>query len=807
MFANVWFDLKYAWSLLCKSPGYALLCTIVVGLSVGLALWCYWLFYGAVLKPVPFPGSGRWLSVQIAPKATQSGDPHLDAYTYQQILEHRHAVRHLGAFAARAAVLSDGQASSSLRAAAITPGLLAAMHVAPHAGRLFGAADGAPGAAPTVILSFEAWQRYFASDAHVIGREARIDGRNTLIVGVMPRDFLAFQDFELWLPLRLETLAGPSDSSPLVEAFIAADDRLGAQALAQEMQRSLDAVDKSYPQLFDAGRRIELYPLRLMYFHDNVPILATLTFLAGAVLLLGCLNVGMIFFARLLERSRELALRVALGASRARLLQQSLIETVFVMLLGLLLGIALARLGLQWANSLGDFQSRIEGLGRQEDIGGGASDVGAAVIAAVVVWLLSTLIPAWRIARQDAVVVLAGGGKGTAGPRTGRSVRLLVGLQVAVSSLVLVACANVVLAVVLTGDMPTGLQASRVMLTTEPTVFDARHADPATRLRYWDELTAAVQSRMPGTQVAYATMAPTGRRRTWVSIENAEGADRQGRLMLPVTEVSANYFELLGIRLRSGRLFDSSDTSDSRGVVVVDENVAHHYWPRQEALGKRIRVSAANGPWLRIVGVVSHVRGRPNSDETVSYVYRPLRQTVPAEFRTLVKLPAVAPNARAVLRAAAYGVDRDLPLHNLQTFDDYLNALDLEYKSLGPAFSAIAVVTMILAATGLFGLISRSVAARTQEVGVRRALGGSPWRISAIFLRQGVTYLGVGLGGLCAGVVVTNLLDATIGNILPHVTTVTLGVLLLIAVVIFGASYLPTRRALALEPGDALRHE
>jgi predicted permease len=499
---------------------------------------------------------------------------------------------------------------------------------------------------------------------------------------------------------------------------------------------------------------------------------------------------------------------MALGASRGRLLQQCLLESVFVVLAGLLLGIALAALGVRWANGMYDFQSRVQALGRVPDFTTQPRDLLVAGTAAVVIWLLSTLIPAWRISKQDAAAVLAGGGKGVATSGSGKTASFLVGVEVAVSSLVLVACANVVFSVVATGDKPTGLNSGSVMITTYPTVFDGRYSQPTMRVRYWDELAAAIRSRMPGAEVAYSTLAPTGREKVWVSIEHAEGTDRQGKLMLPVTTVSDDYFDALGIRLRSGRLFDSTDISTSLGVAIVDENVARHYWPGQEALGKRIKVtSAEDEPWLTIVGVVAHVRGRPNSDEAVSYIYRPLRQVAPPDFRVLIKLPTAAADSRVVLRAAAYAVDRDLPLRNLQMFDDYLASLDLDYKSLGPSFSAIAVITVILAATGLFGLISRSVARRTQEVGVRRALGGTPWHITALFLRQGVSYFCVGLVGGGLGIVVTNFLDQTVGNILIFGAWVTLSVFVFIALIIFVASYLPTRRAVALEPADALRYE
>jgi putative ABC transport system permease protein len=808
MLMNLWFDLKFAWRVLLKAPGHSLLCTLIVALSVGLGLFCYVLLFNSMLKPLPFPGSEHWLSVQIAPKATATGDPQIDAYTYQQVLRHNRTAQHLGAFAIRAAVLSEGQTSTSLRAAAINPGLLAAMQVPPYAGRLFTAADSQVGAAPAAILSFDTWQHYFAADPAIIGKQARIDGQPMQIVGIMPQDYLVFQDFQVWLPLPLSTLARPGDSTAPLTAFVALEPGQNISALANEMQAGVAEVNKSYPGLFDAGRHIELYRANIMYFHDNVPIMGTLNVLGAGVVLLGCLNISMIFFARLLERSRELALRAALGASRSRLLQQCLLESAPVVLLGLLLGIALAAVGMRWADGLGDYENQIQELGRAASYALHPADLLVGAAMALVIWLLSTLIPAWRIAKQDTAATLAGGGKGVAGPGDGRSASLLVGLEVAVSSLVLVACANVVFSVAAAGNKPTGLNSARVVITTDPTVFDSRYPQPSMRLRYWDELAAAIHNRTPGAEVAYSTLAPTGREKVWVSIEHAEGTDRQGRLMLPLTTVSDNYFALLGIRLRSGRLFDSTDSGTSLGVAIVDENVARYHWPGQDVLGKRIKVnSAANEPWLTIVGVVSHVRGRPNSDEAVSYIYRPLRQVTPSAFRVLVKLPTSVADSRRVLRAAAFAVDRDLPLRNLQPFDDYLASLDLEYKSLGPMFSAIAVVTVILAATGLFGLISRSVARRTQEVGVRRALGGTSWQVTSVFLRQGVLYFCVGLAGGCLGILVTNFLDATIGNILIYGARVTLSVFVFIALVIFVASYLPTRRAVSLEPGDALRYE
>src|SRR5687767_9519408 len=210
---NLWFDLKYAWRLLNKSWGYSLMCASVVALSVGLAVWTNALTYSQVFKPLGFPGSERWYSVQLAADAASRPRSGVDPYTWQELLARNRSAEYLGAFANRAVVLSEGQATTSLRGAAISPRLLTATRVPPTLGRTFAEGDGHAEAAAVAILSFDTWQNYFAGDPAIVGKTARIDAKPVQIVGVMPKGFLAFQDFELWLPLQLPKLARPHDST------------------------------------------------------------------------------------------------------------------------------------------------------------------------------------------------------------------------------------------------------------------------------------------------------------------------------------------------------------------------------------------------------------------------------------------------------------------------------------------------------------------------------------------------------------------------------------------------------------------
>ncbi len=807
---NSWLDFKYAWRLLIKSWGYTLLCATVVALSVGLALWTWCVAYPELLKPLGLPDSERWYNVQFAADASAAPRPaSVDAYTYQEIVKQSRSVQHLGALVNRPAVLSEGQASTNVRTATISPRLLG--QVVPLMGRTFQEEDAQPGASSVAILSFDAWQNYFAADPNIIGKTTRIESAPAQIIGVMRKEFYVLYDFELWLPLRLPNLAQPGDSKLMLNPLIALGKTQSLNAALNEMKTAVNGVNRNYPDLFNSARRVMLIPAPRMYLYGYVPIVSVLILMSAAVFLLGALNIGLVFLARLLERSRELALRTALGASRSRLLRQCLLETVAFVLLGLAIAYRFAVMGFRYTDGLGDYLNRIMAMGRPSGlvIMLRPVDLVVAVLAAIAIWLLSTLIPAWRIARQDAAIVLAGSGKGVSVRASNKSAALLVGFQVVVSSLVLVVCGSMVLALNKEANKPTRINGANIIMPTRPTAFDSRYAEPTRRLRYWEDLTKAIESKIPDSEVAFASSQPSTPGRAIASIEGRQGAEHEGTLTLPFTAVSDNYFKMLGLRLRSGRLFDSTDNSTSLNVAIVDDELVARYWPDQNVVGKRVQLNAPdNTTRVTIVGVVSSVTGgRPYNKDDIGALYRPLRQALPPEFHLLAKLPVIAADSPATVRAAAFAVDRDLPLNNLQTLDDYLTAMRFNLTSLMPVLIVIAIITALVTASGLFGLISRSVAQRTQEVGIRRALGATSWRATTMFQRQGALYLSMAIVGVGLGTMLMSPISKTYTNILDYVIPAMLGVVLLMAVVIFAASYLPSRRALALEPGDALRYE
>jgi predicted permease len=805
---NFEFDTKYAWRLLKKSWAYSLMCAAVVALSVGLAVWTWAVVYAQWLRPLGLRDSQNWFSVMIGNDAAATPQADVDFYTYQELLKENRSADYVGAFTWQRVILSEGQASSSLRASAISPRLLAG--TVPLMGRTFEESDAKPGATKVAVLTYDTWRNYFAGDKSIIGRTTRIDATPVQIVGVMPQGFWAFEDFELWQPLQMPVMTRPGDPKQTLSPIIALKQGQSAESVLNEIKSTVAHVNSNYPSVYNASRRVLLVPAHRMFTYSATPIIAMLMFMSIAVLLLGGVNISMVFLARLLERSRELALRTALGASRGRLLRQCLQETALLVIGGLAVGYGLAAMGIRWTQWIAGRLAQILAIGRIEAyMVLRPIDVLAPVLFGIAIWLLSTLIPAWRVARQDAAEVLAGSGKGASNRGSNKGAAVLVGFQVVISCLVVVVCGSMVLAVNAETGKPSGLNSKNVMISTAPTVFDGRYADPSKRLRYWEDLIAAIKSRIPGADVAFSTASPSRPHPVAAVIEGRQGTSNQGALTLPLDVISHNYFNLLGVGLKSGRFFDTTDNGNSLNVAIVDEELARKYWPDQSPLGKRVQLNPQdNGQWLTIVGVVASVAGgRPYKSEDVGAIYRPLLQAVPSEFQLVVKLPATDPNSRIALRAAAFAVDRDLPLNNLQTLDDYLAVLRLPNQSLVPIAAAFALITVVIAASGLFGLISRSVAQRTQEVGILRALGATPQRVQWMFLRQGALYLGMAIVGIAMGVMISPVMSREITNILDYTIPVTAGVVLLMATIIFAASYLPSRRALALEPGDALRHE
>ncbi|KAF1007418.1 MAG: Macrolide export ATP-binding/permease protein MacB [Luteibacter sp.] len=806
MIKNMRFDLAHAWRLFVRSPGNSLLCILVVALSVGLSLFVFVIDYNIGLKPLPFDGSSSWLSVQTAENTSASLRPRMDPFTYNELRKRTKSVDYLGAFSPRAPIMSEGEASMRLRGAAIEPSLLAAFGRQPLLGRLFDDRDAAAGTTSSLILSYDTWQTYFAGDPNIVGKQVRMDGKMVSVAGVMPRDFFAFQDFEVWTPLQKAVIATPDPSLPKVTVVARAAGGASSDAVEKDLSQAIASVNADYPQSFGAKRSVAVFPAHRMYTHDNIPVIAMATFIAIAVLLLGGLNISMIFFAMLMERSRELALRTALGSTRWRVLRQCLLQSFFVIAFGLVVGAVLAVLAVHWAHGLLDFTSRLQASGRDpNELLVRPIDFLVAIIAAAVLWLLSTLIPAWRISRLDPAATLAGTGKGAAAKGSQRTTSILVGVQVVISSLLLVICANIASAVNRELQKPVGVAEENLLLSTYSSALGARYATPDDRIRYWDQLDASIRQRIPGATVGYMTASPTAPAMQRADIEDRAGATDKNKFELPFSTVSSNYFDMLGIAIRSGRAFDATDVATTQQVAIVDERTATQYWPNRDPIGQRIQIDPeANGPWLTIVGVASAVAG-PYSD-SVGVVYRPLKQAAPTGFQLLVKVPGIRGDTRDTLRAAAFDVDPDVPLHNLQRLDEYLVAIN-SYKSMVPGFTGIALITVILAASGLFGLISRSVAQRTQEIEIMRALGSTSGRIIRRFMRQAMWYLIVGLVGGVVGVVLTTGMTGVVPNALDGVVPVTIGVLFVMVAVIFGSSYIPARRAVVMEPGDALRYE
>ena len=680
-------------------------------------------------------------------------------------------------------------------------------------GRLFTADEDEAGREHVVVLEHSFWQSRFASDPAVVGRTITLDGEGYAVVGVAPPGF-GFPHFwadgaQLWSPLPLASRAGSRRGESLrVFARLAPGVTL-PQARA-EVAALTSRLEAQFP---GTNRDVQVVPVLDMVVGDVRPAILVLFGAVGFVLLIACANVAHMLLARATARQREMAMRLALGASRARLVAQLGAESLLLAGAGGILGIVLARFGVRALLALAP-----PGLPR---IAGVALDGGALFFTASVTLatgIVFGLAPAFHATRRDVTLSLRGA-RGTTDGAGRASLRgLLVGSELALAVVLLIGAGLMVRSFVALRAIDTGFNPQGVMTMVVATAGSGA-AEPARRPRFFQDVVRDIAA-LPGVEAASAINHLPIAGDVWGWAYRVEGRneptpDNQPRATYRV--VLPRYFAAMQVQVLRGRDLDDRDVASAPGVVVVNEALAARQWPGEDAVGKRIAMADKDAPWLAVVGVVKNtVRGRlaaPPDDE----VYLPYLQATPyleeqdSHFGYLTLVARTSGDTAALapaMRRVVWRHEPNAPVAEVAAMAAVVNkatAAPRFYLVLLGAFSAVA---LLLAAVGIYAVMSYAVARRTNEIGIRMALGAARAQVLRLVLRQGAL---VGIGGAVAGLVGALLLTRLMGSMLYGVGArdpLTFGaVAALLTAVALGASYLPARRAARLEPLRALREE
>jgi predicted permease len=796
-------DLRHAVRMVRAQPGLAAAAILALGLGVGLTTLMWSIMYGAMLRPLPFAEADRYVWVARAFPSRGLERAVITFADYDAMRRRQTSFAGLAAYASGTVNVSgDGAPAERFQGTTITPNGLAMPGVRPLLGRLFTADEGTAGGPLAVILGYDAWRTRFAGDSTAVGRTLRINGVSAEIVGVMPRGFRFPVEEDLWLPMR----GNPDRGTPGGRQWVTVYGKLAPAVGLARARADLGAVEAALAREFprtNAGARAVVEPFtEIAIGKEPRAMLVAMMGAVVAVLLIACANVASLLLARAAARTRDVAVRTALGAPRWRIASQLLAESLVLAVAGAALGLGLATVGLH------AFTAITADLGKPFWIFFGVDGPILVFVTAVtaVAAVASGLLPVLQATGSRIHEVLKDESRGAGSWRAGRFTAALVVLEIALSCGLLICAGFMIQSVVTRSRFDYGVPTHGVF-TASIGLFGPAYDDHAGRARFWNTVADRL-SALPGHRgVALMTSLPGLRAaRETFRIEGAEYASEGDYPAARLISVSPGYFGAFGLAALHGRVFGSGDVATSEPVAVVSAGFARSHFPGGAAVGRRVSFGWG---WLRIVGVIPDVWAAGRDDATPEALMTPLAQSDNRVLSLAVASSGADPVAfTGVVRREIAAVDPDQPLYNPSTLQQQIYDDGWVYRVFGTLFLVFGAAALCLATIGVYGVMSFAVTRRTREVGVRKALGADDRDVLRLFLRHAAPQigagvaLGVGLGLLLAGGLRIALFQVDTGN--PWMVA---GAAVLMILTGVAATLVPARRAMKVDPVVALRYE
>jgi len=797
-------DVRYALRQLSRSPGSSGIALLTLALALGANTAIYSVVDALMLRPLPYRDPARLMELA---GLTRDGvsDAYFTAREYLDWQKSAGAFEQLEAYTNRAATIAGVGEPETIVGGALTGGMMRMLGVGPRLGRTLDDSDAHAGRDDVVVLSESLWRRRFGADPQIIGRAITLDDRRVTVVGVMPQVFnFPYGQRQFWVPLTL-------DHAPAAMR-VSIVGRVRPDVPMTEAQAHMDVVSAALVNrhLHPDGWRIRLEGLTAM--HLNPPVRRALYVLSAAVLLvllIACANVANLLLLQGAARGREVAVRAALGASRARIARQALTEMVLLAFFGGLAGLLLA----QWTvDLLAAFTPAEMTFLSINAIALNGRVLIFAVGLTLVTGLLFGAVPAVRRSTQSTLTTLTQGSRtATGGPRQDRLRQIFVFAQLALSLMLLVGAGLLVRTFVHVTHHDVGFD-PRGLISAQISLPKNRYPTPEARAAFDRDLLARV-SAVPGVLRASVQggAPPIG---GGISFALKIATEREGlviddpRLLLPFNTVGPDFFDVMRIPLRRGRSFNSADTAASPKVVILSESFARRVWKDGDPIGQRMRLDV-DEPWLTVVGVVGDVyQFRPEDVRDEYCVYYPLTQDrYPSGYRMLVIRAAADPSSvMSSIKRAVWSVDALQPIAHLQTLDDaYAEFLAL------PRFYAwlmgtFALIGLSIACAGLYGVLAYATAQRTREFGIRIALGASNADVLRLVMSSAAAVCGAGIaGGLAGSIAMTRALQALLVDV-SRTDVPTYGVVtIILATIALAATWVPARAAALTDPAVTLR--
>jgi putative ABC transport system permease protein len=803
---SIWREIRLGLRMLGKKPGHSVVAVVALGLGIGLTTAVFSIVYGIMFRGQPYPEFERIYSLDRQNPAHDLKDQAVDPNEYLDWCRRQRSFEGLAAFDDGTVTVSGDDRPERLDGGALTANTLDVLRARPILGRGFRPGEDRPGAPPVALLSHRLWQDHYNGDPHIVGKTVRINGRPTTVVGIMGPEFRFPGRELLWTPLVVDPGKAERGKGAQHPVFGRLRHGVTPRQAAAEMATIAKALAAEYP-LTNRGWSITVTPLNDRFLGEETRLfLLTMLGAVGCVLLIACINVASLTMARASQRTREVAIRTALGAGRWGVIRQLLIESVVLALLGAALGLALAWKGVALFNAVIVEHNPPAWIHIAVDLPALLFTLGVTLGAA----LISGLVPALQVSRTRLNEVLKDEGRGSTSLRLGWLSRVVVVAELALSCALLVAAGLMVKSIVRAQSNPLGFQTAH-LLTVRVPLFEANYPQPADRAAFYQRLLARLRE-IPGVEAAGgSTTLPSI---NWGSDPFAvDGRAYPTTSDYPVAHsdlITDGLFAALGVRPLEGREFERLDTARSQPVAVVNQALARKLWPRESALGKRIRlVTGRPGePWRTVVGVMPDLLIYGLGDKKPEGFFLPVAQSGPERESFVLRTRRDPRAVVARVRAEVLALDKDTPIYFVKTMEQAA-AEDRFFPQLfGVLFTIFGLCALVLAAIGIYGVIAFSVERRTQEIGVRMALGAQRGDILGLLLRQGTLQLAVGLAlGLPLAFALSRPLGAMLFRVVPGDPWVFAAVVAALSVVAVVACLLPGQRATQIDPLVALRRD
>jgi len=796
-------DIRYGVRGLLKRPGFTVIALVALALGIGANTAIFSLVNAVILRPLPFPDPDRLVWVNgslrnISNTASVSPPDFLDYRSQNKTFEQFAA----SGFAALPVNFTGSGEPERLMASAVTGNYFDLFGVAPAIGRGFTLENEKPGADQVTVLSHAFWQKRFAGDTDIVGKTITLDSKSYQILGVMPAGVSFPQSAELWIPLNFD---GKPEMKWRKARFLRPYGRLKPGVTLTQAQADTDMIAAHLEEQFpdsNKGYSLSLVSLREQLVGGTRTTLFVLFGAVGFVLLIACANVANLLLVRAAAREKEIALRTALGASRMRIIRQMLTESLLLSILGGGLGALLAVWGVQLLVTLS-----ANSLPPTVNVTIDTTVLTFTFVISVLTGLLFGLAPALRTAKVGLIDSLKDGARGTEGTLRNRTRSLLVVFESAIAVVLLIGAGLLVRSLIALQSVDPGFDANNV-LTVRIDITNKKYEGPGRLANFFEQLESRVSS-LPGVQsVGLTTALPMSGQLTDIpyTVEGRPPVSPDQALDADFRLVNTSYFSSLRIPLLRGRNFTEQEVREGKAVVIVSKQLVDTVFPNEDPMGKRL-VSGMSGVAFEIIGVVGDIRHTSLGVQPFPTMYLPTRDF--ADRRNLVIRTQNDPlSIVGAVRQEVHALDPDQPISEVKRMTDWVDASVAVPRYNTTLLAAFAALAMILAATGIYGVMSYTVAQRTHEIGVRMAMGARRLDVLKLVVRQGMllTLVGVVLG-LAGAFGLTRVMASLLFGVTAKDPLTFVAVSGLLIAVAFIACFVPALRATKVDPLVALRYE